>query len=388
MNKIERIDSLINNCNDFQGTLNENAVWNLNDGINAPDCIDANSSEWRIFVNKINSLDKLIGSYSSIDDLKRMVTSVTYIDGSVIEDLIVKLNELKNEIEVETVHISSGELAKNKSQLEILLDEMSSLECEFKAPQKIRGMPTFEKTIYQNKKFLLWKNKIINELRDNANPLARSILSELNSFKGWHDESLFNNINAELTVLVENIKNPGVDNMSSQLQPLSPNEPKIFISHASKDEAYVKKIVGLLEAIGVPEKGIFCSSVAGYGIPGEQKIYDYLRGQFETFDLHVLFILSENYYSSCDCLCEMGAAWVRRNEYTTILLPGFDFNNIKGVLDRSTIATKLDDKSDMLKIRLSELRDKVIDEFGLEKLSESKWERIRNDFINNVSSSQ
>lgn len=386
MNKIERIDSLLNNCNDFLDTLNANAVWNLNDGINVPDYIDANSSEWRTFVNQINLLDKLIGPYSSIDALKQVVASVTRIDGTAIDDLIVKLNELKTEIEIETVHISSGDLVDNKSQLEILLDEMSSLESEFVTGKKISGMPTPDKTIHKSKTFLLWKNKVINELGNNANQLAKNIVSELNSFNGWNDEEMFNNINAELTVLVEEIKKLGVDSMSSQLQPLSSKEPKIFISHATKDEAYVKEIVGLLEDIGVSEEGIFCSSVAGYGIPGGQNIYDYLRGQFETFNLHVLFVLSENYYSSCACLNEMGAAWVKRNKHTTILLPGFDFDEIKGVLDKETIATKLDDREDTLNIRLSELRDEVITEFNLRKISEHKWERIRNNFINSIRS--
>lgn len=284
MNKIERIDSLLNSCNDFLNALNENAVWNLNVGINAADYIDAASSEWRIFVNQINSLDKLVGSYSSIDALKQIVASVTRIDGTAIDDLIVKLNELKTEIE--TAHISSGDLVDNKSQL-------------------------------------------------------------------LH---------------------------------LSSKEPKIFISHSTKDENYVNEIVGLLEDIGVSEEGIFCSSVAGYGIPGGQNIYDYLRGQFETFNLHVLFVLSENYYNSCACLNEMGAAWVKRNKHTTILLPGFSFDEIKGVLDKEAIVTKLDDREDTLNIRLSELRDEVITEFNLSEISEHKWERIRNNFIKSVRS--
>ena len=30
---------------------------------------------------------------------------------------------------------------------------------------------------------------------------------------------------------------------------------------------------------------------------------------------------------------EMGAAWVLKNDYTTILLPGFEFNEIKGAIN-------------------------------------------------------
>ena len=84
---------------------------------------------------------------------------------------------------------------------------------------------------------------------------------------------------------------------------------KIFISHSSDDVKYVRRIVEFLEDLNVPEDGIFCSSIPEYGIPGGEKIFDFLRGQFDTYDLHVIFVLSKNYYNSIASLNEMGAAW-------------------------------------------------------------------------------
>lgn len=155
---------------------------------------------------------------------------------------------------------------------------------------------------------------------------------------------------------------------------------KIFISHSSNDIEYVRRIVEFLEDMNVPENGIFCSSIPEYGIPGGKKIFEFLREQFETYDLHMIFVLSENYYNSVASMNEMGAAWVGRNDYTVVLLPGYPYSGIKGVLDPGEIATKIDDEA-TIHMRLFELRDKVLSEFNLNKINENKWERIRNSFI-------
>lgn len=102
-------------------------------------------------------------------------------------------------------------------------------------------------------------------------------------------------------------------------------DKKIFISHSSKDVRYVEKIIDLIVDMGVREKQIFCSSVPGFGIPMDKDIYDYLAEEFSRTDVHVIFVLSRNYYKSIPCLNEMGAVWALKKEYMTILLPHFDY---------------------------------------------------------------
>lgn len=159
------------------------------------------------------------------------------------------------------------------------------------------------------------------------------------------------------------------------------NKPyKIFISHSSKDKPYVEKIVEFLEDIGLGESQIFCSSVHGYGIPLSENIYDFLRSQFEDNNLHVIFVLSENYYQSVASLNEMGAAWVLRNKYTSILLPGFNYSEIDGAIDPRDIALKLDSDEDEVNQRLLELCEMLSDEFHFNRIALPKWERIRSRF--------
>lgn len=159
---------------------------------------------------------------------------------------------------------------------------------------------------------------------------------------------------------------------------------KVFISHASKDSEYVKAFVNLLEDIGLSEDEIVCSSISGYGIPLGADIYDWLSSQFQEFNLHIIFMLSDNYYKSVACLNEMGAAWVLKQKYDSVLLPDFDFVQIKGAINPNKIGIKLDSEADELNHRLNELKDTLIDEFTLKTISSTKWERHRNEFVENV----
>lgn len=165
-------------------------------------------------------------------------------------------------------------------------------------------------------------------------------------------------------------------------------DKKLFISHASKDAMFVEKIVELLEDIGLTETQVVCSSVPGYGIPLGEDIYDWLARQFNEFDLHVLFVLSENYYGSIACQNEMGATWVLKTKYDTILLPRFEYRDIKGAVNPNQISIKLDGNENVLKQHLNELKDKLITEFELTMPSASKWERHRQAFIANIASIQ
>lgn len=165
-----------------------------------------------------------------------------------------------------------------------------------------------------------------------------------------------------------------------------PKDKKVFISHASKDEAIVRKLVELLEDIGLSEAQVVCSSVPGYGIPLGEDIYDWLAQQFREYDLHVLFMLSKNYYDSIACQNEMGAAWVLKTKYDTILLPGFEFRDIKGAVNPNQISIKLDGNEEVLKQHLNELKDKLVAEFQLTMPSASRWERHRQSFITSVAS--
>lgn len=159
---------------------------------------------------------------------------------------------------------------------------------------------------------------------------------------------------------------------------------KLFISHSSKDKAYIEAFVELLEGIGMPDNAIICTSIAGHGIPGGAKIFDWLRMQFTDCKLHVVFALSKNYYESAASLNEMGAAWVTKATETLFVLPGFNFDDIDGCIDSREIGIGFEMDNSELKHRLNELKDTLREENSLSQISQARWERYRDKFISNI----
>lgn len=161
--------------------------------------------------------------------------------------------------------------------------------------------------------------------------------------------------------------------------------PKIFISHSSQDFEYVKAFVSMLVNIGVRKENLFCSSIPGYNIPLGENIYDYLRNQFEEFNLYAIMMLSKSYYKSTACLNEMGAAWVLKAEYQTVLLPGFNYKQVEGAVDPRKISFTLDHTKDRPS-RLTEIKNKVVGLLGLDNTDEIIWEGHKMEFMDKVDS--
>lgn len=160
----------------------------------------------------------------------------------------------------------------------------------------------------------------------------------------------------------------------------------IFISHSSKDKEYTKAFVDLLFDIGLNEDDIVCSSYPGLGVPLRASVYEWLVEKFQEYDLHVFYFLSHNYYRSAASLNEMGAAWAMKQKWDGVLLPGFSFSDISGCIDPNQIQIKLDGELEELQHRLGELKDDIVEEFGLRAVSATRWEKIRNEFISKIRS--
>lgn len=162
-------------------------------------------------------------------------------------------------------------------------------------------------------------------------------------------------------------------------------KPLIFISHSSKNKDQVAKIADLLRSINLsPRRDIFCSSLPGYGIPNGVNIFDFLRERFLNYDLHIIFVHSPEYYESPVSLNEMGAAWVLRANATSLLLPDFDFSEMKGVIGSDCIAIKLDGDRSEVKDRLNQLRRELESEFDISDNEDIIWEEARDKFISEI----
>lgn len=150
---------------------------------------------------------------------------------------------------------------------------------------------------------------------------------------------------------------------------------KVFISHAVADAPVIKAFVTLLEAgIGVLPKTIFCTSIKGQGIkPGadfKSSIHSNL-GSAST----VVALISENFYNSPFCMCELGGVWLQSKDFIPILLPPVRFADMKAVLV-GLQALRIESAED-----LDELRDELAERLAIDPLPTPRWNEKRDEFL-------
>ena len=161
-------------------------------------------------------------------------------------------------------------------------------------------------------------------------------------------------------------------------------KPLLFISHSSANENIATNLVQLLRTLGFNNKNLFCSSVPGYDIKEGEDIYDTLASKFQDYNIFVIFLLSSEYYQSAACLNEMGATWVLKANYSTIVCPGFSIPEIKGAINPSKMAVVLEDNK-RVNGKLNNLKDRLIEFFGLPEVEDDTiWENDRNKFIESI----
>lgn len=274
-----------------------------------------------------------------------------------------------------------------------LIDKADEIEKKFHA---VGFGATAVYTIHDIQDFQDWLQEINLELRAIHDRTKDHFIWEtLNCINrpmnGWNDKQIFAEIKGKLYAIRRNIAKyysqkigSGETALEGRKNEMLEKKTKIFISHSSKDVAYVAQIVNLLDGMGLNQTQVFCSSLPGYGIPIDTNIFDYLRSQFLEYNLHVFFIHSDNYYRSPVSLNEMGAAWALRNMVTSILLPGFGFSQMTGVVNNQSIAIKLDGELFELQDKLNQLYDKVVSEFGLIKKADIIWQQKRDSFLKEV----
>ncbi len=154
-------------------------------------------------------------------------------------------------------------------------------------------------------------------------------------------------------------------------------ERKIFISHSAIDKEKVQPLVDLLQIIGVPHDQIFFSSHPAYGVRLGENIFERLKTELQG-RVFALFILSENFYKSAVCLCEMGATWIKSNKQVPILVPPFDFEDVKGVFPNS-LGFRINDKD-----QLNSFKIEIERYFNLNPVHASHWEEKRDKYLREV----
>lgn len=153
------------------------------------------------------------------------------------------------------------------------------------------------------------------------------------------------------------------------------SKKQIFVSHTSKDKNLVDKLVDLLTVgCSVNPNVILCTSLEGKGIPaGTPSFIDYLKNEIQDPKL-VILVLSENFFESHFCLCELGAVWAMGLPNFPLVVPPTKKSELKATL-AVTQAGNITDES-----YLDDLRDRVRDAIGCE-VPTSTWNVKRDSFL-------
>lgn len=256
-------------------------------------------------------------------------------------------------------------MAKEDRQIKELINEGLSIISQMKIRSDSYAGPN------TNKLKEIVKN--LYPLISDDYPLLRDILSKAETKlieNGIINAFSFGDIRTSLKVLKDNYSRP----------------PKIFISHKSEDEAFVKALVKLLRLyIGSEAEKIFCSSVPTYKIGIGKEIFPEIKSQFEGNDIFMIIVHSPRYYQSSVCLNEMGAAWIQNKECYSFLTADCEYDDLDGVIDNKFISIKVNAKD--ATDRMNEFIYKVLDFFNLPQLELSvlsQWESDRNEFLKEV----
>lgn len=150
---------------------------------------------------------------------------------------------------------------------------------------------------------------------------------------------------------------------------------KLFLSHATHDKVLVEAFVDLLEGgIGVPHRAIFCSSLKGQSIKPGTAFVESIRQNLDEATC-VVALVSEAFYASAFCMCELGGVWLVAKSFLPILVPPLDFGALKAVT-AGLQASQLTRGED-----LDELRDEIGQRLGIKVHDTARWNAKRDKFL-------
>lgn len=155
----------------------------------------------------------------------------------------------------------------------------------------------------------------------------------------------------------------------------SKGKKKLFLSHASADKILADRLADLLtNGCAVDPNDVLCTSLEGKGIPaGTSDFIAFLRKQICEPSL-VILLLSENYFDSLFCVCELGAVWGMTLPCFPLVVPPTNKSELKATLAVMQ-AGDIDDSA-----YLDELRDAVIKSVGC-KTPTATWSVKRDAFL-------
>lgn len=194
-------------------------------------------------------------------------------------------------------------------------------------------------------------------------------------------KNLVNEVTNDIIKTTQNYVHDMEQKEKDQDMSVKQKKPMAFISHNHDDIDLVHDLCDLLQDIGLDKTNLFCSSIPGLWIGLSKDIFESLRSLFQDYNLFVIFVQTPNYYKSPISLNEMGAAWVLQTEFCSILSKDMQYDDLKGVFDKTKTAIKVDEP--VAKDRLDELKNNVLTFLEMPAIedTDASWIRHRDNFL-------
>lgn len=154
---------------------------------------------------------------------------------------------------------------------------------------------------------------------------------------------------------------------------------KVFVSHAATDKDLIDPLVKLLRlGCGLPHDAVFCTSLAGMGIPNGAYFVQHILERLKDADV-VIALLTPDYFSREFCVAEIGAAQFRQ------LLRPFSFFSL--LVPPATYSTHLNGVLYGVhsgRVNDSRVLDELHERAKASSVAVGVWNDAKEDFLNTV----
>lgn len=243
-----------------------------------------------------------------------------------------------------------------------------------------KGVKLQASTIRQLQVFT--SERTIEDCREIANSqIPRNVIMVYGKEDILPYKNLVNEVTNEIIKTTQNYIYDMDQRVKQQEADVKQKKPMVFISHKHDDIDFVHDLCDMLQDIGLDQTNLFCSSIPGLWIGLSKDIFESLRSLFHDYNLFVIFVQTPKYYKSPISLNEMGAAWVLQTEFCSILSKDMQYDDLKGVFDKTKTAIKVDEP--VAKDRLNELKNNILTFLGKEAIpdTDASWIRHRDNFL-------
>ena len=244
-----------------------------------------------------------------------------YIDATNIKKDLFAAGYTKEEVIV-LDGISIPKPVEDKIDEELTQEQkVRSLEQAYQAQKEENSYTAIDAYLEWHSAALLYLSNYYTE----ANPDYAEFKHLDNSGNGHGLRHNFKSIYSIYNLLMNNVTKQEIAKTITNAK----KTPLVFISHTHEDKDFVVALVNLLEDMGFTKNTLFCSSVREYGIPLSDDIFETIRGLFLKHDLYVIFVHSPRFYGSAVSLNEMGAAWVLKTGFCSLLTCDMEYPEYK-----------------------------------------------------------